>query len=459
MGLLRELASTSAFRWSLAVAGAFAVMALSLFAFIYWQTAVAERDRIDALVVNAARFIGDAPPGEVPLRIEQWLAEDLHSVRFAGLFGPDGARLAGNLQAGPHALPKDGTAYRAILNPISRDADHDDPEIVRGVARRLSGPTLLVVGYDIDQLEQVQAIVERGLALGVLPAVLLSVLSGTFFAIRAQRRVGAIHSAIEQIMKGDLHGRLPVRRRADELDKVAAAVNGMLAQLERLVHDLHGVGDSMAHDLRTPLTRVRTGLERARDHARTPAEFQAVTDRAIVGVDHALSIIRAILRIGEIEHGRRQAAFGPVDLAEVLLDVAELYEPLAEERQVKLTTYIGPARPIKGDRDLLLEAVGNLVDNAIKYAPSGTEVLLSLSTTPDTTYCRISNRGPGIPPLERDRVVQRFYRSERSRTVEGNGLGLSLVFAITILHGFDLQIGDAEPGCGPGCAIEIVCPQ
>ena len=122
---------------------------------------------------------------------------------------------------------------------------------------------------------------------------------------------------------------------------------------------------------------------------------------------------------------------------------------------MQLTTYIGPARPIEGDRDLLLEAVGNLIDNAIKFAPPGSEVLLSLSATPDATYCQISDRGPGIPPAERERVVQRFYRAERSRTVEGNGLGLSLVAAITTLHGFGLQIGDAEPGC----AVEIVCPR
>jgi len=340
------------------------------------------------------------------------------------------------------------------IGPVGRDRDGDSPEIVRGVAGRLRDGRLLVLGYDIDELEQVEEIILRALGLGLAPAVLLSLAVGSVLARRGQRRIAALHEAVGKIMQGHLHERLPVRGASDELDKLAVAVNGMLGEIERLVGDIRGVGDSMAHDLRTPLTRVRARLERSRDEARTREEFQAAADRAIIAVDQALAVITAVLRIGEIEHGRRQAAFAPVDLAEVLRDAAELYEPVAEEKGVALRLHLGLSRPVEGDHDLLLEAVGNLVDNAVKFAPAGTEVLLEVGSTPEGASLRIADRGPGILLAEREQVLQRFYRTEKSRTVEGSGLGLSLVAAVVALHGFRLRIS----GSDPGCVVEIVCP-
>jgi signal transduction histidine kinase len=425
-----------------------------LFAFIYWQTAVREQGRVDGIVLSKARAIADAPATEAAASLEAWLAEDLHGVRYGGLFGPGGARIAGNVAAAPDGLPADRLAHRVAIGPVGRDRDGDSPEIVRGVAGRLRDGRLLVLGYDIDELEQVEGIVLRALGLGLVPAVLLSLAGGSVLARRGQRRIAALHEAVGKIMQGHLHERLPVRGTSDELDKLAMAVNGMLGQIERLVGDICGVGDSMAHDLRTPLTRVRTRLERSRDEARTREEFQAAADRAIIAVDQALAVITAVLRIGEIEHGRRQAAFAPVDLAEVLRDAAELYEPVAEEKGVTLRLHLGPARPVEGDHDLLLEAVGNLVDNAVKFAPAGTEVLLEVGSTPEGACLRIADRGPGILLTEREQVLQRFYRAEKSRTVAGSGLGLSLVAAVVTLHGFRLRIS----GSDPGCIIEIVCP-
>ena len=329
-----------------------------------------------------------------------------------------------------------------------------------GNGGRLGDGRLLVLGYDIDELDEVQDIVVRALSLGLAPAVLLSLAGGVVLARRGQRRIAAVHEAVGRIMQGQLRERLPVRGASDELDKVAAAVNGMLDRIEQLVEEIRGVGDSIAHDLRTPLTRVRTRLERSRDEARTREEFQAAADRAITSVDQALAVVSAVLRIGEIEHGKRRAAFGPVDLAGVLRDAAELYEPVAEEKDVALRVRLlpsdGPAPDcdILGDRDLLLEAVGNLVDNAIKFTPAGTAVTLSLRGGPDGTRMSVADQGPGILPAERERVLQRFYRTEKSRTVEGSGLGLSLVAAVVTLHGFRLRIGAARPGC----VVEVVCP-
>lgn len=279
-------------------------------------------------------------------------------------------------------------------------------------------------------------------------------LIGILLARRAQRRIAAVHETVGRIVEGQLRERLPMRGTRDELDKLAGAVNGMLDEIERLVEEIRGVGDNIAHDLRTPLTRVRTRLERGREEARTREEFQAVIDRATIGVDKALAVVTAVLRIGEIEHGRRRAAFAAVDLADVLRDAAELYDPWAEEKGVWLRLDLAPARPVLGDRDLLLEAVGNLVDNAVKFAPTATEVLLSLAQGPAGPCLRVVDRGPGIPSAERERVLQRFYRAEKSRTVEGSGLGLSLVMAVATLHGFRLRITEANPGC----VVEFACP-
>ncbi len=449
---LRGLAGATAFRWALAIAGGFTAILLLLFAFIYWQTAGHEQTRIDEIVLAAIRRIA-ARPGDAVPHLAAWLAEDLHGVRYGALFGPDGNRLGGNILAMPTGLQADGRVHRAEVGPIDRDRDGDGPEVVRGVAERLPDGSLLALGYDIDEVDEVQGVILRALGLGMVPAVLLSLVGGTLLAQRGERRIAAVHKAVGRIMQGHLRERLPTRGTADELDKVAAAVNGMLDRIELLVEEIRGVGDSIAHDLRTPLTRVRTRLERSRDEAATREEFQAAADRAIASVDQALAVVSAVLRIGEIEHGQRRAAFAPVDLAGLLRDAAELYEPVAEEKGVALRLRLAAASAVPGDRDLLLEAVGNLLDNAVKFTPSGTDVTLSLYGGPDGACIRVADNGPGILPSERKRVLRRFYRTEKSRTVEGSGLGLSLVAAIVSLHGFRLRIGGSEAGC----VVEIAC--
>ena len=452
MRFLGLLAATTAFRWTLAIAGGFTAILLLLFAFIYWQTAAREQERIDGTVLAAVRRIADGPGEAVP-HLAAWLAEDLHGVRYGAVFGPGGNLLGGNILALPAGLQADGQARRVVIGPIGRDRDGDSPEVVRGVARRLGDGRMLLLGYDIDELDQAQKLILRALGLGLAPAVMLSLAVGTVLAWRGQRRIAAVHEAVGRIMQGHLQERLPTRGAADELDKVAAAVNGMLDRIEQLVEEIRGVGDSIAHDLRTPLTRVRTRLERGREEALTREEFQAAADRAIASVDQALAVVSAVLRIGEIEHGQRRAAFAPVDLGGLLRDAAELYEPVAEEKGVALHLRIAASSAVPGDRDLLLEAIGNLLDNAVKFTPTGTEVTLSLYGAPDGACIRVADNGPGILPSERKRVLQRFYRTEKSRSIEGSGLGLSLVAAIVSLHGFRLRIGGSEAGC----VVEIAC--
>ncbi len=453
MRRLRRAASTSVFRWTLSIAAGFTAMALLLFGFIYWQTAVHERQKIDRTVVLEAHALMQAPTAEVVSQLAAWLADDPHGVRYAGLFRLDGGHLSGNLQGFPKRLPIDGRAHRAVFKGIDRDHDGDDPEVVRAVAVPVDASRVLVIGYDIDELEDVQDIIRRALMLGLAPTLLLSLAGGTWLAWRAQSRVASVHGAIARIMQGHLSGRLPVQGTGDDLDRLSIAVNGMLDEIERLIEGVRGVSDSIAHDLRTPLTRVRNRLERSREEAMTRDDFQSAADRAIASVDQALAVVSSVLRISAIDHGRRREAFARLDLAEVLTEAVELYEPLAEEKGVTLRPDIHSGAIVIGDHDMLLEAVGNLLDNAIKFAPVHTAVKLSLTAEVYGLRIRIEDRGPGILPGERDRVLQRFYRSERSRSVPGSGLGLSLVASVMALHGFRLEIGDTAPGC----IIDVHC--
>ena len=227
----------------------------------------------------------------------------------------------------------------------------------------------------------------------------------------------------------------------------------MLDEMEMMIHALAGVGNDIAHDLRTPLTRARLALERGRTNATTLEQLQAVADKAIAGIDQSLAIITALLRLAEIENSRRSAGFGSVALDEMLREVCDIYEPIAENKNIALQVRATHRIAVLGDRDLLIEAVANLVDNAIKFTPDGGRVDIELSRGKSETIVRVTDTGGGISEQEREAVLRRFYRSDKMRHTPGVGLGLNLVAAIVKLHGFRLAIRT-----GPGCRMEIICP-
>jgi PAS domain S-box-containing protein len=233
--------------------------------------------------------------------------------------------------------------------------------------------------------------------------------------------------------------------------QITAAVRAAL--LEEALQEAKVVGDNIAHDLRTPLTRVRIRLERGREHAATVEEMRSVADQAIAGLDQSLTTITALLRITEIEHSRRREGFGEVQLAPLIREAGDLYDPIAENKGVTLCVEALDGTAVRGDRDLLFEAVANLVDNAVKFTPEGGRVALALLHQDGETVIRVSDSGPGIPEIEREAVTQRFYRSDKSRNTKGLGLGLSMVAAIVKLHSFRFRISP-----GPGCTVEIACP-
>jgi len=325
---------------------------------------------------------------------------------------------------------------------------------VRVAARSLPNGNRLVIGRNIDEITEIAQIVMRALALGLLPAFIMAILVGVVLSQRAQNRVSEVNRKIQRIVAGDLRERLPTSGRGDPFDQLALSVNRMLGDIESLICEIAGVGDNIAHDLRTPLTRVRVRLERGRANAATLNELRTAVDQAIGGLDQSLAIITALLRISEIEHSRRLDGFSQVPLGPLVREVRDLYDPIAEDKGVTLRAGVADEATVHGDRDLLFEAVANLVDNAIKFTPKGGQVDINMLLREGEAVIRVKDTGPGIPEIEREAVTKRFYRSDKSRRTEGLGLGLSLVAAIVKLHGFQFAIT-----AGPGCTVEIVCPQ
>src|SRR6266852_5364696 len=303
------------------------------------------------------------------------------------------------------------------------------------------------------QLAEISHVVGEALLLGLLPAFFLCLLAGAWLSVRAQRRVEDVNQRVQRIIAGDLSERLPHRTVDEPFSRLAVIVNGMLDEMEAMIDALAGVGNDIAHDLRTPLTRARLALERGRTNATSLEQLQTVADKAITGIDQSLAIITALLRLAEIENSRRSAGFGSVALHEMLQEVCDIYEPIAENKEITLHVQVAQQLTVRGDRDLLIEAVANLVDNAIKFTPGGGKVNIELLRRDSETVVRVTDTGCGISEQERDAVLRRFYRSDKMRNTPGVGLGLSLVAAIVKLHGFRLEISS-----GPGCRVEIICP-
>lgn len=444
-----QIIRSNTFRWALAVAGVFAVFVIVLFGFIYWQTdqyLIARSDRMIATQLNVIAAL----PGERQLNaIDVHLMQDSRGVQYAGLFGADGHRITGNLEMLPPELKlNDPVQSISVVRMAGRDA-----RVIRAVARRMPNGDALVIGREVDETREISHVVGEALALGLLPAFCLCLLAGAWLSMRAQQRVEEVNQRVQRIIAGDLRERLPHRDIDEPFSNLAAIVNGMLDEMETMIHALAGVGNDIAHDLRTPLTRARLALERGRTNATTLEQLQAVADKAVANIDQSLAIITALLRLAEIENSRRLAAFGSVALHDMLREVCDIYEPIAENKNIELRVEVGHRLNVLGDRDLLFEAVANLVDNAIKFTPEGGRAGIELIRGDNETIVRISDTGPGINQQEREAVLRRFYRSEKMRNTPGVGLGLNLVAAIVKLHGFRLAI---HPG--PGGRLEIICP-
>jgi signal transduction histidine kinase len=447
---LPEFIRTTTFRWTLVVSGAFALCILLMFGFVYWQTAAYMTARVDNTIARDADAMARDAPERRHEEIDERLRQDPRRIRLAGLFGADGTPIAGNLESLPDQLVVDSAPQ--TVSVVRIDNRGREAQTVRAIARRLRTGEILVLGRNVDELSEIASIVERALLMGLVPALGLGLVAGVFLSLRAQNRVREVNTRVRRIVAGELRERLPTQGLNDPFDRLAVIVNGMLDEIETLIHGIAGVGDDIAHELRTPLTRVRVGLERGRKNAQTVEELRTVVDQAIGGLDQSLAIITALLRIAEIEQSRRLEAFSDVALANVVREVGDLYEPIAEDKRIAFKVATEVEATARGDRDLLFEAVANLVDNAVKFTPEGGSVELALVRLAGESVVRVRDSGPGIGSGERDIIARRFYRSDKSRHTPGLGLGLSLVTAIVKLHGFRFTISS-----GPGCVAEIFC--
>jgi signal transduction histidine kinase len=307
----------------------------------------------------------------------------------------------------------------------------------------------LLVGRDVEDRVEVRGLIVSALGWSSLGALILAVVGGSLVRGAVLRRVEAINRTASAIVLGDLSHRVPTRGSSDEFDRLARTINAMLEQIQHLIEGVRNATNVVAHDLRTPLAELRTRLETLITIRPPLAETYEEIYGAVSDIDRIVNIFNALLRLAEIDSGVRRAGFRRVELAGVTTELMELYEPLAEEKRVALTVDAPEGIAVRGDPDLLAQAIGNLVDNAIKYTPCGGMVALQVSSdTTNQVAIAVVDTGPGISDAEKARATERFYRGNRASGTEGTGLGLSVVDAVARLHNGVLTLIDNRPGLG-----------
>jgi len=352
-------------------------------------------------------------------------------------------RLAGNL---PPMEPREGTVSLPSAMP-----GHE----ILGSGIRLSPDVYVFAGSDTDRSQRVLKRMAQLLAWLFGAALLVAAAGGALVSRSFLHRTDAMAKACRAIMDGDMKARIPLRGTQDELDRLANTINDMLDRIVQLMENLRQVTNDIAHDLRTPVAHLRYGLERALADAVTPDDHAQALAAAIAKSDQILALFAAMLRIAQIEGGARRAAFAPIELAELLAQMRDLFSAVAEESGDRLDIDVAQGAVIRGDRELLVQLLSNLVENAILHTPPGTEIVLVLRVSGGRAVVTARDNGPGVPAEEQAKLFQRFYRREASRSQPGYGLGLSLVAAVAELHNAALTV---VPQPGPGLAVEISFP-
>jgi signal transduction histidine kinase len=318
----------------------------------------------------------------------------------------------------------------------------------------LTDGTFVLAADDIGRLENAQTAIRTAFVAAGGISILLAILGGLLLSAGFLRRIEAINRTAALIMAGSLEARVPVHANGDEIDSLAANLNAMLDRTQSLMENLQQVSSDVAHDLRTPLARLRQNLETARTRATTVEEFHAAIDAAIAETQGLLETFSALLRITQIQSGSRKAGFAKVDLSELFEFIGTTFQPVAEDEGHRLLSQIDPGVAIIGDRELLLQLATNLVENAIRHTPSGSTITLRLKREDADVVAVVADDGPGIPLQEHEKVFRRFYRLEASRTTPGSGLGLALVAAVAALHGAKISLAD----CAPGLCVKLRFP-
>ncbi|MFT3790892.1 MAG: HAMP domain-containing sensor histidine kinase [Rudaea sp.] len=432
--------------------GFFLAWTVLLVALINWQTYRYLEHVVDEILEQRIAYLGTLDRARLPGALAMTAAIDLRGVMSFGLFDADGRYVAGNIDKPPTLLPEDGAVHPLPDGIVRVDGEHTGPS--RGVAMRAADGSRVVLARTTDVIDRVGIIIRNGFVWALSLTLIPGLLGGFLLARGSLKRVRRIETAVAPIMRGDLGARLPLSERRDEVDMLANIVNRMLDRLETLLGEVKGVSDCIAHDLRTPLTRLRAQLYRLQRETPADDARSATMERCIADTDNLLDRFRALLRISELEDLHRRAGFGDVDLREKLQRVHELFSPLAEDKQIAFALELPPVLArVRGDGGLLFEAISNLVDNAIKFTPVGGRVALRAVDEKDGPRIDVVDSGPGIPAAERDAVLHRFYRTKVCRNeheceAPGYGLGLSIVSAIVKLHDYRFEIADAYGGTG-----------
>jgi len=441
---LRSLFRTYSFQTTFRYAALFGIAMALLFGVIYWLTTSYMNAELQEEVTAEMSPLFDqdksAGSDSVAATITQRVDSPAFSRSFYLLQNPSGRKIAGNL---PRMEPVAGWYQLPI--PVDQGGE-DDTDQLTAEGRMLPDGSFLLVGQDMDQFYDVQEWITEVAGWGVAAAFCLALGGGLATSASILRRIQAIADASGEIVQGNLSRRMALRGTGDEFDQLSTNLNEMLDRIQMLMEGLRQMSNDIAHDLRTPLTRLRQHLEGVQTRAATAAEYQELVGKAIKETDDILHTFGALMRIAQIEAGTRRSAFTDVDLSGVLYTIVEAYAVVAEDECHTLANRISKGVVVRGDRQLLTQMMANLVENALRHTPAGTRVEIALDDGPAGPTCMIADNGPGIPEEERDKVFRRFYRMDRSRSTDGSGLGLSLVAAIADLHRIIMEVGDQQPG-------------
>ena len=439
---------SSSFRLALIYMSLFGGSVLLLLTFIYWSTARHMGQQADATIETeiaglAERYQSSGIGGLTKI-ISKRISRKPGGHSIYLLADSELRPLLGNITHWPNVPEQDGW-----LNFRLEGEGWPAGEIHRARARafKLRGGVHLLVGRDLHELEKTEQLIIKTLVWGLAITLVLGLVGGSMMTRSMVRRIEAVNQTSREIMSGDLNQRIPRDYSGDDFDELAGNLNMMLDRITDLMEEIHRISDNIAHDLKTPLSRLKNSLELLQvDGEKNVGNRAALVEASITEADGLLSTFNALLRISRIESGERRAAFTEVDLHQLLQDVVGLYDPVAEEQELTLTLNAGAVPAVRGDRDLLFQAFANLLDNAIKYTPPQGRIIVSLLAQDGHSRVDIADSGPGIPEQERDKVLHRFYRLEASRGQPGNGLGLSKVAAVTKLHDLPLRFEGNNPG-------------
>lgn len=455
---LVRLLSTTTFRVALIYMLLFAASVLLLLAFIYWNAAAfmarQTEETLNAEIKGLTEQITrHGLPGLVQI-VKQRSRNPGDSLYL--LTGPTKIKLAGNLNEWPAAdSTADGWISFTYERRVLGEGNAVEEREARGRVFRVRNRFYLLVARDVHERRRIESSILESLASAMLLMIVLGLGGGIVISRNIMRRLEEVNETSRDIMSGDLSRRVPVSGSDDELDQLATNLNAMLDQIERLMTGMRAVTDNVAHDLRSPLNRIRSRLEVTLMQSRSTEELRAALERTMDEVDAVIGTFNALLSIARVESGSRREDLRDVALKTVLDDVVELYEPVAEDKPVTLTVEAEAVPAVRANRELLSQALANLIDNAIKYTQAGGRIVASLKAVPPASQngarrveLAVSDSGPGIPQADRERALDRFVRLETSRNTPGSGLGLSLVYAVARMHNAKLELRDGLPRDG-----------